>query len=58
MSKLREEIIAAWTFLKENPGNISEETLDFIRDAALEKLNELEKSEIAHDRLIRGRRES
>lgn len=51
----RETIVEAWTFLKEHASTIPSETIDFMRDAALEKLIELKKSESAHARLMRGR---
>ncbi|HBF39662.1 MAG TPA: hypothetical protein DDW50_20400 [Firmicutes bacterium] len=54
----RKDIIEAWKFLRDHNDIISEETTDFIRDAALEKLNELEKAGSAHDRLMRGRNET
>jgi hypothetical protein len=41
----RKLIMEAWTFLREKNSTIPSETLDFMRDAALEKLKELEKAE-------------
>jgi hypothetical protein len=47
----RKTIMEAWTFLREKNNAIPSETLDFIRDAALEKLKDLEDMEKAYDQL-------
>lgn len=36
----------AWTFLRKNEQTIPDETLDFMRDAALEKLDKIETEQI------------
>jgi hypothetical protein len=54
----RKTIMEAWTFLREHSSGIPEETLDFMKEAALEKLNDLEKSESTYNRLMRGRNEN
>jgi len=41
--KLHEEIIEAYIFLREKNQRIPSETLDFIKDAAIEKLEEIDK---------------
>jgi hypothetical protein len=41
----KELIMKAWEFLRKNETSIPNETLDFVRDAALEKLNVIETSE-------------
>jgi len=38
--QLKKEIIEAWTFLRKENHTIPSETLDFIRDAAIEKLDD------------------
>jgi hypothetical protein len=38
-------IMKAWTFLREKEMSIPDETLDFMRDAAIEKLERIEKVE-------------
>jgi|TARA_R110000803_G_scaffold108197_3_gene176441 hypothetical protein len=42
-SQLKKEIMEAWTFLRKNNNTIPSDTLDFIRDASLEKLDLLSK---------------
>ena len=37
----RTDIIKAWLFLRENNCDLPDEVLDFIKDAAIEKLNVL-----------------
>ncbi len=54
----RKSILEAWTFLREHHSGISEETIDFMKEATLEKLNDLEKSESTYNRLMRGRNEN
>lgn len=38
-NQVKKEIIEAWTFLRRMNNTVPDETLDFMRDAALEKLN-------------------
>jgi hypothetical protein len=40
----KQTIVDAWVFLRENNCTIPDETIDFMRDAALEKLKKLEES--------------
>jgi hypothetical protein len=53
----RKSIMEAWMFLRERDSGIPEETIDFMKEA-LEKLNDLEKSESTYNRLMRGRNEN
>ncbi len=54
----RKSILEAWMFLRDHHNGIPEETIDFMKEAALEKLNGLEKSESTYNRLMRGRNEN
>lgn len=38
VKEMEKEIMEAWTFLRKNNNTIPSDTLDFIRDASLEKL--------------------
>ncbi len=55
---IRKKIMDASTFLREHNSSIPEETLDFMEDAAFEKLNDMEKTESTYNRLMRGRNEN
>jgi len=50
IKQTRIEIINAYVFLRENNQKISSETLQFMLDASLEKLNKLELSEEIYEK--------
>ncbi len=54
----RKSILEASMFLRDHDNGIPEETIDFMKEAALEKLNNMEKSESTYNRLMRGRNEN
>lgn len=54
----RKSILEAYMFLRDHDNGIPEETIDFMKEAALEKLNDLEKTESTYNRLMRGRNEN
>jgi len=43
VKQMKKEIIEAYIFLRENNHTIPSETLEFMKDAAIEKLDEIDK---------------